>query len=94
VSFVGAEPAPAGLSLSHCRSQDFAVVPDGARERMTQATAEKLAARMLASSGLRAIWDSYVAASAAHGLGRADVAEAIIAVAEAAEREWMQRAVP
>jgi hypothetical protein len=59
---------------------------------MTRATAEKLAARMLASSGLRAIWDTYVAASAAHGLGKADVAEALIEIAEAAERKWMQRA--
>lgn len=59
---------------------------------MTQATAAKLAARMLASSGLPAIWDAYVAASAAHGLGRLDVAEALITIAEAAEREWMQRA--
>ena len=58
---------------------------------MTQATAERLASRMLASSGVRAIWDAYVAASAAHGLGRAEVAEALIHVAEAAEREWMQR---
>jgi hypothetical protein len=59
---------------------------------MTEATAERLASRMLASSGVRAIWDTYVAASAAHGLGRTEVAEALIHVAEAAEHEWMQRA--
>ena len=58
---------------------------------MTQASAEKLAARMLTASGVRAIWDAYVAASAAHGLGRPDIAESLINIAEAAEREWMQR---
>jgi hypothetical protein len=46
---------------------------------------------MLALSGVVAIWDAYLAASAAHGLGRPDLAESLINIAEAAEREWMSR---
>ena len=57
---------------------------------MTQATAQKLALRMLSASGVRAIWDTYVAAAAVHGLGRPDLAEALIAIADAAEREWVE----
>jgi hypothetical protein len=46
---------------------------------------------MLAHTGVQAIWDMHVAASAAYGLGRADVAASLIEIAEAAEREWMSR---
>ena len=56
---------------------------------LSQATAEKIASQMLALSGMVAIWDAYLAASAAHGLGRPDLAESLIQIAEAAEREWM-----
>ena len=50
-----------------------------------------MASRMLAQTGVRAIWDAYVAASAAHALGRSDVAESLIEIAEAAERVWTLR---
>src|SRR5689334_14309840 len=53
--------------------------------KMPQATAERIASRMLAMSGVQAIWDLHLAASAAHGLGRDDVAESLIMMAEAAE---------
>jgi hypothetical protein len=56
-------------------------------------SSERLASRMLAHTGVQAIWDMHVAASAAYGLGRADVVASLIEIAEAAEREWMSRAV-
>jgi hypothetical protein len=46
---------------------------------------------MLAYTGVQAIWDMHVAASAAYGLGRTDVAASLIEIAEAAEREWLSR---
>ena len=61
---------------------------------LSQATAEKIASRMLTLSGVAAIWDAYLAAAAAHGLGRPDLAESLIQIAEAAEREWMSRLEP
>ena len=57
-----------------------------------ETTAEKLAARMLARAGVRAIGDTYVAAAAAYGMGSHDLADGLIKIAEAAEREWMRRA--
>jgi len=48
---------------------------------------------MLAHTGVQAIWDMHVAASAAYGLGRADLAASLIEIAEAAEREWISRTV-
>ena len=56
------------------------------------AEAESLASRMLAVSGVRAIWDIHEAAAAAHGLGRHDLAEALIEIAAAAERVWIHHA--
>ena len=56
--------------------------------------AEKLASKMLAEHGIAAIWDIHVAAAAAYGLGRTDVATSLIEVAEAAEREWLKERPP
>ena len=81
--------AEAGLSLANRGSKEVAPpvrVRDG---RLSQATAERIASRMLALSGVAAIWDAYLAAAAAHGLGTPDLAESLIQIAEAAEREWM-----
>jgi hypothetical protein len=47
---------------------------------------------MLAHNGIAAIWDSHVAAAAAHGLGKHDMAASLIEIAEAAERLWAARA--
>ena len=59
---------------------------------LTETTADKLASRMLAHNGIAAIWDSHVAAAAAHGLGKHDMAASLIEIAEAAERLWAARA--
>jgi len=58
---------------------------------LTETTAEKLASRMLALTGIAAIWDAHVAAAAAHGLGKHDMATSLIEIAEAAERLWLVR---
>ena len=49
------------------------------------------ASRMLGKHGIAFIWDAYVAAAAAHGLGNAALADDLIEIAEAAERQWMRR---
>ena len=56
---------------------------------MTQA--EALASKMLALTGVRAIWDINLAAAAVYRLGRPDLAETLADIADAAEREWMRR---
>ena len=53
--------------------------------------AEKVAAKMLARYGIVFIWDTYIAAAAAYGLGNLSIAAELIEIAEAAEREWMLR---
>jgi len=59
---------------------------------LTETTAEKLAGRMLARTGIAAIWDAHVAAAAAYGLGKLDRAASLMEIAEAAERLWLGRA--
>jgi hypothetical protein len=54
-------------------------------------SAERIAARMLARTGMAAIWDAHVAAAAAHGIGQLDIAAELIQIAEAAERLWLAR---
>ena len=49
------------------------------------------ASRMLGKHGLAFIWDAYVAAAAAHGLGNPALADDLIEIAEAAERQWLRR---
>ena len=58
---------------------------------LTETTAEKLAPRMLALTGIAAIWDAHVAAAAAYGLGKHEMAASLIEMAEAAERLWVAR---
>lgn len=53
--------------------------------------AEKLASTMLAHNGLAAIWDLHLAAAAARGAGKLDIAASLIEIAEAAERLWLAR---
>jgi hypothetical protein len=55
-------------------------------------SAEKLAFRLLAQSGVAAIWDIHVAAAAAYGLGNREMAAELTEIAEAAERLWLARA--
>ena len=59
---------------------------------LTQTLAEKLATRMLAHSGIAAIWDLHVAAAAAKGLGKHEMAASLVEIAEAAERLWLAEA--
>ena len=54
--------------------------------------AEKIASRILARVGIAAIWDAHVAAAAAYGLGKMDAAASLLEIADAAEREWLNRA--
>ena len=58
---------------------------------LIETTAEKLASRMLAQTGIAAIWDAHVAAAAVYGLGKHDIAASLIEIAEAAERLWAAR---
>ena len=58
----------------------------------SETVAEKLASRMLASNGVAAIWDLHLAAAAAKGAGKVEVAASLIEIAEAAERVWATRA--
>ena len=53
--------------------------------------AERLAFQMLAHTGIAAIWDTHIAAAAAYGLGKPDIAAGLIEIAEAAERLWLAR---
>jgi hypothetical protein len=46
---------------------------------------------MLAHTGIAAIWDTHIAAAAAYGLGKPDIADGLIEIAEAAERLWLAR---
>jgi hypothetical protein len=56
---------------------------------MTRETfAEKLALRMLACEGIRAIWQLHVTAADAERRGQPAVAAILIEIADAAEREW------
>ena len=49
----------------------------------------KIASKMLARYGIAFIWEAYVAAAAAYGLGKLGAAEDLTQIAEAAEREWL-----
>ena len=51
---------------------------------------ETIASRILAHTGIAAIWDAHVAAAAAHGLGKIDAAASLLEIADAAEREWLK----
>jgi len=44
---------------------------------------------MLARYGVAFIWEAHVAAAAAYGLGKLEIAEDLTEIADAAEREWL-----
>ena len=48
------------------------------------------ASQMLKKHGIASIWDTYMAAVAAHGLGKDTLANDLIEIAETAERQWMR----
>ena len=58
---------------------------------LTETTIDKLASPMLAQNGIAAIWDAHVAAAAAYGLGKHEMAASLIEIAEAAERLGFDR---
>jgi len=53
-----------------------------------RAASRQIALTLLACNGIAAIWDLHTAAADAHALGKREMAECFIAIAEAAEREW------
>lgn len=55
-------------------------------------TVEKSALQLLDTFGLKAIWDVYLAATAAYDMGKSELAASLIELAEAAEQCWMRRA--
>ena len=46
---------------------------------------EKAARKLLATYGVKAIWDMHLAAAAAHGMGEPELAASLVHLAEAAE---------
>lgn len=52
---------------------------------------EKSALQLLDTFGLTAIWDVYLAATAAYDMGKMELAASLIKLAEAAEECWMRR---
>lgn len=58
---------------------------------MAVAITEKIALSILARDGIAAIWALQVAAAEAHRSGHPRSAEAILEIAEAAERAWLAR---
>jgi hypothetical protein len=52
---------------------------------------EKAATKLLATYGVKAIWDIHLAAAAADGIGEPDLASSLVKLAEAAERCLMRR---
>lgn len=57
----------------------------------TEPIADKMAATMLAHSGIAVIWDLYLAAAAAKAKGKLQMAASLVEIAEAAERLWVAR---
>jgi hypothetical protein len=58
---------------------------------MTRQTfADMLASRLLAREGLAAIWNLHVAAASAYRNRRLETAEALVSLADAAERAWLR----
>ena len=58
---------------------------------IARAALANTASQMLKKHGIAFIWDTYLAAAAAHGLGNDALANDLIELAEAAEREWTHR---
>ncbi len=51
---------------------------------------EKAASKLLAAYGVKAVWEMHLAATAASGRGKPELAASLVGVAEAAERLLMQ----
>ena len=58
----------------------------------TSTFAEKLAIRLLAREGVSAVWQLHVAAATAYRDGYRRAAETVLEIADAAERELLERA--
>ena len=54
--------------------------------------AEKLAVRLLAREGVSAVWQLHIAAATAYRDGYSRAAETVMEIADAAERELLDRA--
>ena len=54
--------------------------------------AEKLAVRLLAREGISAVWQLHLAAATAYRDGYTRAAETVLEIADAAERELLDRA--
>jgi hypothetical protein len=52
---------------------------------------DKAATKLLATYGVKAIWDMHLAAAAAHGMGETELASTLTNLAEAAERCILER---
>jgi hypothetical protein len=61
---------------------------------MSSSPMEKAATQLLATYGVKAIWDIHLAAAAAAGMGEPDLASSLVKLAEAAERCLMRRSAP
>ena len=55
---------------------------------------EEAARKLLATYGVRAIWDMHLAAAAAHGMGEPDLAASLINLVEAAEECLLHSSSP
>jgi hypothetical protein len=56
-----------------------------------RAASRQIALTLLACNGIAAIWDLHIAAADAYAVGKREMAECFIEIAEAAEREWFTR---
>jgi len=74
---------PRGKPIPRNRS-DYSVV-------LTETTIEELGTRMLALTEYCRYLGAHIAAAAAHGLGKHEMAASLIDIAEAAERLWLDR---
>jgi hypothetical protein len=56
-----------------------------------RSASRQIALALLDCNGISAIWDLHIAAADAHAVGKREMAECFIELAEAAEREWLSR---
>lgn len=52
---------------------------------------DKAATKLLATYGMKAIWDMHLGAAAAHGMSEPELASSLVNLADAAERSVMRR---
>jgi hypothetical protein len=84
--WTSAQPAPRGLCFRTAQPVARAKLRLMTRQRF----AELLASRLLAREGLAAIWDLHLVAAGAYRNGRLETAEALVILADAAERAWLR----